>query len=87
MNLDVKHAFVLADWMKAAERCHSERELYLLLASERSRVQALKEPELDQIIGKDPHRLKRFEEWEWTLDDQFDLANVFPNGRSLRTQV
>ncbi len=74
MNVDVKRAFVLAEWMKAAERCDSEREFYVLLVSQQRRIDALSEPELDQIISKDHGRLERIEEWEWKLDERFELA-------------
>jgi hypothetical protein len=77
MNIEVKRAFVLADWMKAAQRCESEREFDVLLASEGARVRSLSEPELDQIIGKDRHRLERFETFAWIVDEKCDLAKCW----------
>lgn len=69
MNIEVKRAFVLADWMKAAHRCEGEEEFRMLLAQEDNRVLTLLEPELDQIIGGYPPRLERFEQYKWTVED------------------
>jgi hypothetical protein len=63
--MEVKRAFVLADWLKSAERCTTEEEFLRLIESERTRVGALSESELDQIVGVDPERLKRFSEFDW----------------------
>jgi len=68
MNIEVKRAFVLADWMKAAGRCRSEEEFLALFASESTRLARLTEGEFDQIIARDQSRLKRFETLEWELD-------------------
>lgn len=69
MNIEVKRIFVLADWMKAAERCDSEEDFRSLLSSEEIRVAGLLESELDQVISRSESRLKRFEELDWTLDE------------------
>src|SRR6266540_6874244 len=67
MRLDVKRAFVLADWMKSASRCESEEEFLLLLRAEQRRVRELTEVEMDQIIQRDKSRLQRFQEVTWEL--------------------
>jgi hypothetical protein len=67
VNLEVKRAFVLADWMKAAQRCESEEQFRTLLASELNRISFLREHEIDQIILRDKERLMRFEESQWEL--------------------
>lgn len=76
MSIEVKRAFVLADWMKAAEWCESEEEFRTFLASEKSRVFALRESELDQIIEGDESRLKRLEEPGWTFEE-VEVADCF----------
>lgn len=74
MKLDVKRSFVLADWMKSARSRKNVREFDALLVAEKLRVQALSETELDQIIVKDEGRLKRFNKYQWKLDEHFDLT-------------
>jgi len=67
MNLEVKRAFVLADWMKSAHRAESEEDFLRLLSSESARLVRLTEREIDQIIARDEKRLERFEILSWTL--------------------
>jgi hypothetical protein len=67
MRLEVMRAFVLADWMKAASCCESEKEFLLLLRAEQARVSELTEVEMDQIIGRDESRLTRFQTFDWEL--------------------
>ncbi len=67
MNLDVKRAFVLADWMKAASRCESGEEFLSLLDSESLRLASLPEGELDQMILPNQQRLRCFNSFAWTL--------------------
>ncbi len=67
MHLEVKRAFVLADWMKFVSRCESEEEFLLLLRSERRRLRRLTEAETDQIVSRDDSRLDRFEKLVWEL--------------------
>jgi len=76
MNIEAKRAFVLADWMKAAQRCDSEEEFLSLLSSEKLRVTSLGEHELNQIIVRDTDRLNRFETLAWTLD-RVSLGDCF----------
>jgi len=67
MRLEVKRGFVLADWMKSASRCESEKEFLLLLQAGQTRVRELTESEMDQIIQRDKSRLNRFQELAWKL--------------------
>jgi hypothetical protein len=67
MNIEVKRAFVLADWMKAARRCESGEEFLALLEIETARLAKLAELELDLIIAHDQSRLRRFETLSWRL--------------------
>jgi hypothetical protein len=68
MNIEVKRAFVLADWMKSAKRCRSKEEFCAMLWVETARVEKLSEHGLDEIIVRDQLRLDRFEKLPWRLD-------------------